>query len=198
MTGVLPWEMHPDLTEDRLAKVAELICRGRNDAVLWQNEEIGDDSWVLGCRAFQACRHQIISAEANGDFPWLSVADNSKHLVFSIGAVPVRFYRGLAEEPTSRTMRQSFPELQQMSMLFPGEEAGQLLYRFAVETDIDGTVTSIKFVGLLGETAKLIWEVPLVASVGAPISINAPADGVELDSPVVGLPKTDAGTAAAG
>ncbi len=183
----LPWQVHPDLTRERLIVIAQLIAQGRNDAVVWHNAEIGDDSWVLGCRAFQLSRYQIISAAETGNLPWLEIVDGSKHLVFKIGKVPVRFYRGLAEEPTGRTLRQTYPELNQLSLVFP-DERRELAYRFAVETDLDGSVSEIKFVGLLGDSPVLSWTVPLENMPVSVFPVAPPAGGVELDAPVVRIP----------
>jgi hypothetical protein len=194
----LPWEIHPDLTRERLVAIGHLITRGRNDAVMWQNPEIGDDGWVLGCRAFQAARYQIISAAGTEGFEWLEIVDPSKHLIFSVGGVPVRFYRGLAEEPTTRTLRQTFPELEQLALVFPGDERQDLAFRFAVETDVDGTVAVMRFVGLLGESAVLNWPVPLEGATVSIFPVAPPAAGVELPAPVVQIPGADADDAQTG
>lgn len=191
MFADLPWETHPDLTRDRLVSIGRLITRGRSDAVIWQNPEIGDDNWVLGCRAFQAARHQIISAAGTEGFEWLEIVNPSKHLIFKIGAVPVRFYRGLAEEPTTRTLRQTFPELEQLALVFPGDERQDLAFRFAVETDIDGTVAVMRFVGLLGESAVLNWTVPVEVTTVSVFPVVPPAEGVEIAAPVVQLTGAD-------
>jgi hypothetical protein len=194
----LPWEIHPDLNRDRLVAIGRLIARGRHDALMWQNPEIGDDNWVLGCRAFQAARHQIMSAAETEGFEWLEVVDHSKHLIFKIGEVPVRFYRGLAEEPTTRTLRQTFPELEQLALVFPGDERQALAFRFAVETDVDGTVSVMRFVGLLGESAVLNWAVPLEGATVSAFPVAPPAKGVELAAPIVQIPDANADDAQAG
>ncbi|MGA0604674.1 hypothetical protein ACO2Q0_01630 [Phenylobacterium sp. VNQ135] len=186
----LPWEVHPDLTKDRLVHIGQLIAKGRHDAVLFQNEEIGDDTWVLGCRAFQATRHQILTAAASEDFPWLEIIDSSKHLVFKIGAVPVRFYKGAPEEPTVRTLRQTYPELSQLGLIF-GDEREHLVYRFAVETDFDGTVAAIKFVGLLGEAPAFCWDVPLTPAMPSIFPVSPPVEGVDLGAPLVRISRDD-------
>lgn len=194
----LPWKIHPDLTRERLVTIGRLITRGRSDAVSYQNPDIGDDGWVLGCRAFQAVRHQITSAAGTEDFEWLEIVDPSKHLIFKIGEVPVRFYRGLAEEPTIRTLRQTFPELEQLALVFPGDERQDLAFRFAVDTDLDGTVAVMRFVGLLGESAVLNWPVPLYGASVSVFPVAPPAKGVELAAPVVPVPGADVDDAQTG
>lgn len=166
-----------------------MLVDGRHAALERFDEEAGDNGWTHGCRAFQFCRHRILRAIDGGEFPWLTAIDRTLQLIFSIGDVPVRIYKGDAEEPTDRTMRQSFGELRQLEMLFPEHDEGRdLAYRFAVETDIDGSVLAVKFVGLRGESAGLIWDVPLddlpayAGTVG-----RAASESVELSPPSVGV-----------
>jgi hypothetical protein len=183
-----PWDYHPELTIDRLVEVANLIVKGRDNAVEHHNEEIGDDEWVLGCRAFQLARAEILRAAASGRHEWLTIINDSKQLVFAIGSIPVRFYRGLAEEPNERTVRQSYPELKQLSLAFIEKpELEGLAFRFAVETELDGSVQSVKFVGLRGDVAECCFEVPIEQKV---VRLSAVAlareEGVALDAPNVG------------
>ncbi|MFB0611210.1 hypothetical protein [Aurantiacibacter poecillastricola] len=114
--------------------------------------------------------------------------------VFSIGGVGMRFYRGEPSDPHERALRQTFSELAQMS-LFAEEElerSGEtILYRFAVETDIDGSITQITFVVLSGSSPLIVWPVPLDQPVVgiAPIRPER-SDGVVLPFPKVS-PKKD-------
>jgi len=115
--------------------------------------------------------------------------------VFSIGEVPVRFYKGAPDEPNKRTLRQSYSELNQLS-LFGIEDSisSDLLYRFAVETDFDGTVIAISFVVLDGEVPVLTWNVPLGEPVTRIASLDVPdAQGVDLPKPKVIAPGMDQG-----
>lgn len=111
--------------------------------------------------------------------------------MFRIGEVPVRFYRGEAEKPTDRTLHQSHSELRQLELIFDAADQGKdLAYRFAVETDIDGSILRIIFVGLRDENAVLYWEVPF-GSAGATVYeiAHKPAEPVELEPPKVELPE---------
>jgi len=188
MTKTFPWDYHPDLTEDRLTAVAALIVEGRQTAVELFDEEAGDNGWTLGCRAFQFGRHRILRAVDGEEYPWLGVIDRSLQLIFKIGEVPVRIYRGEADDPTDRTLRQSLNELRQLGFSFDERDEGrELAYRFAVETDLDGSVLAVKFVGLRGETAVLNWDVP-IEGVGGGGAVGSPAtEPVELEAPAVGV-----------
>ena len=184
----LPWEYHPDLTEERIIIIACLIAAARDDAVELFDEAAGDDGWTLGCRASQFARARILRAAAEGKFLWLDLLDRSRRLVFTIGEVPVRIYRGDADEPTERTLRQSYSELQQLSFSFDKEDDGRsLAYRYAIETDVDGTVLAIKFVGLRGELAVLTWDVPLTAPSSAGTVGRPATESVELEAPIIAI-----------
>ena len=188
MSKSYPWDYHPHLTEDRLQAVAAMLVDGRHAALERYDEEAGDSGWTHGCRAFQFCRHRVLRAIDSGDLPWLTAIDRSLQLIFKIGEVPVRIYKGEAEEPTDRTMRQSFVELRQLEILFPEHDEGRdLAYRFAVETDIDGSVLAVKFVGLRGESTILNWVVPFDNSAFAGTVGRAATQSVELTPPIVGV-----------
>ena len=184
-----PWDHHSALERDRLITIAKLLERGRNDALDRFDPTIGSIGWTVGCDAFAFAKHQIETAAAEID--WLEILDPSMHFIFSIGGVPVRFYRGDPVEPNARTLKQSFSELHELS-LFGSDElvslAPEPMYRFAIETDIDGAITQISFVVLDGVAPVLTWPVPL----GEPVTRISPlwipgSDGVDLPAPAVGI-----------
>lgn len=192
MSDSKPWDYHPHLMHDRIVAVANCIAQGRSDALIRHDETIGDDGWTLGCRAFQFARFQIGRAAGIPSFEWLAIMDPSKQFIFKIGDVPVRFYKGEADEPSDRTLRQTFSELTQLAFTFGGDEGASLAYRFAIETDFDGAITSIKFVGLRGESPVFVWDVPYTTTVTLPTAVPA-TEGVELPKPEVRVPGADQG-----
>lgn len=200
MTKSFPWEYHPDLTPDRLMAVGQFIADARHDAVDRHDEAVGDNGWTLGCSAFQFARFRILTAVDGEEHEWLTAIDRSMQLIFQIGQVPVRMYKGYADEPTGRTLHQTFGELRQLDFLFAEEDEGrQLAYRYAVETDFDGSVLAVKFVGLHGHSPVFVWDVPLDANRTSLGTVGRPAtDTVELGAPTVGSPKTDVGTKGGG
>ncbi len=185
-----PWEHHPALSRDRLIAIAQLIQRGRNLALDRFDPTVGCMGWTLGCEAFAFQRHQIVQAATRVD--WLAILDPTMEFVFSIGGVPARFYRGEPNDPNARTLKQTFSELEQLS-LFSADELIRLtstpLYRFAVETDLDGSTAAITFVILSGEVPMLSWSIPLDEPVTkiSPLWIEG-SEGVELPAPSIGIP----------
>ncbi|WP_434619159.1 hypothetical protein [Azospirillum sp. B2RO_4] len=184
-----PWEHHASLTRERLITIAQLIRQGRNDALDHYNPSIGCTPWNLGCDAFSCQRFQII--EASKTIDWLDIIDPSMQFVFTIGEVPVRFYRGEPDDPSAGTLKQSYSELRQLT-LFSADELVRLtpkpLYRFAVETDFDGSLLAITFVVLNNETPVLTWQIPLDEAVSkvSPLWVEG-SEGVDLPAPTVGI-----------
>ena len=161
-----PWDFHPALTEERLSAAARLLVRGREDALAQADYWAGDDAWSIGCRAYSFSRNQVRRAAEAGRFPWLKVLDATHHFVFLIDGVPVRFFRGDAEEPTKRTLRQQQDEAAQLSLALglgsEGDTEG-LMFRLAMETGEEGAVSRVVFLVLRGEEGRVecFWPVPL-------------------------------------
>ncbi|MCB4824660.1 hypothetical protein [Roseicella aerolata] len=162
--GRLPWDLHPALTEDRLSACARLLARGRADAVAMADPWAGDDAWSIGCRAYSFSRNRLRQAAEGGRYRWLGVLDETHHFVFMIEGVPVRFFRGDAEEPSKRTLRQQESEAEQLALAL-GDAGGSegLMFRLAVETGEGGEVTRVVFLALRGEAGHVecFWPIPL-------------------------------------
>ncbi|MBB5696065.1 hypothetical protein [Muricoccus pecuniae] len=160
----MPWDLHPALTEERLSACARLLARGRTDAVAMADPWAGDDAWSVGCRAYSFSRNRLRQAAEGGRYRWLGVLDHTHHFVFLIDGVPVRFFRGDAEEPSKRTLRQQGSEAQQLALAL-GDAVGAdgLMCRLAVETGEGGEVTRVVFLALRGEEGQMecFWPVPL-------------------------------------
>jgi hypothetical protein len=95
--------------------------------------------------------------------------------------VPVRFYRGAAEEPTERTLRRQAVEVQQLSLALGEAAAEGLAFRFAVETGEGGRVERVVFLALRGEDqVECFWPVPLelptAVATGAAVQLRLIAD----------------------
>ncbi len=159
----LPWDIHPALTEERLRLCARLLANAKRDALALAAYEMGDDAWSVGCRAYAFGRQRLKRVAASGAHAWLQVMDDSHHFVFLIDQVPVRFYRGLAEEPTTRTLRRHEAEAQQLGLALGGDALDGLLFRLAVETNVAGGVERVVFLALRGEEghAECAWLIPL-------------------------------------
>ncbi|MBU8541728.1 hypothetical protein [Falsiroseomonas tokyonensis] len=171
-----PWDLHPALTAERLSACARLLARGRTDAVAMADPWAGDDAWSIGCRAYSFSRNRLRQAAEGGRYPWLGVLDSTHHFVFLIDGVPVRFFRGDAEDPTKRTLRQQETEAQQLALAFGDADTAEgLMFRLAVETGEGGEVTRVVFLALRGEdgAVECFWPVPMAPDEGTGSRRNA-------------------------
>ena len=151
----LPWDFHPALRPERLRLCARLLVSARRDALALAREELGDDNWSVGCRAFSfGCRafsfgkHRLQRVAESREHPWLRVLDGSHHFVFLIEDVPVRFYRGAADDAPERTLKRQEVEAQQLGLALGVDAAEGLVFRLAVETGPDGAAERVVFLAL--------------------------------------------------
>jgi hypothetical protein len=177
----LPWEFHPALQADRLRLCARLLVHARRDAVRLAREELGDDAWSVGCRAFAFGRRRLARVAVSGEHPWLRILDGSHHFVFLIDAVPVRFYRGTADDAPERTLKRQHLEAEQLGLALGEGAAADLMFRLAVETGPDGVAVRVVFLALRGEEGEVecFWPVPLEE----PIATSQPTRGAQLALP---------------
>ena len=199
----LPWEIHPDLTSERLEFLARLIHSVRTDAVDAHDPEKGDTAWGLGCRAHERTLFAIVNAAAGIASGWLRVIEPGLHFVFAIGAVPVRFYRGEAEHPPAKSLRRNYPEIQaaQTSFSLPGfttpaseETAVEYLWRIAIETDVEGAVDRVVLIEVADDGAtRTVYEIPKSNVRYVATTERKRREGKQLPPPRVGLKskKTD-------
>lgn len=181
-----PWEAHNELQEDRLIFLANAIKRVRHEALLMHEPSKGDTNWGLGCRVHERTCHSI--KEASNDQAWLDVIDPSLHFVFSIGGVPIRFYRGEAESPNPRHLCRRYPEIEAQQLAFEFHlEDRQWLWRMAIETDYDGEVMRIVMVQVSESgDIKNLWTIPLTGNLSIITPIHhRQREGVDLEPPVI-------------
>jgi hypothetical protein len=183
---MLPWGYSSELTEERLVKVAQLLELGRGSAVDRFDPTIGDDNWTLGVCAYNYGRFQITRAAGTPGFEWLSVINPGKHFQFSIGGVPMRFWRGDPAEPTAK-IAVATPFEQLLLDLEPGVPTAGVLFRIGVTTDVDGALLSASFVALRNDQPEVVWPLPLAEALPLIVLLDdARPEGQELPPPSVG------------
>ena len=166
----LPWEIHPALSEDRLRICARLLAHARRDAIRMASYEMGDTTWSVGCRAYAFGQQRMRRVAENRTYNWLSVLDQSSHFVFLIQDVPMRFFRGSADEPTARTLRRQHNEAQQLDLALGEDLAQGLVFRLALEAGAAEGVDRVVFLALRGEEGHVecFWPVPIDGEPGQP------------------------------
>ena len=149
MDSFVPWEKYPALELDRLVIVASAIRKGRASAVADHKPSEGDDAWTQGCLAYRRCCFSL--AEASAEHRWLTILpEEPNRFTFAISGIPLKFYKGFADDPPSRSLARSFAELGsiQQSLDFGNVPDLKHLLRVAVETDGTGAAKAIMLVEL--------------------------------------------------
>lgn len=181
-----PWLHYPSLTLENLAFVATLMRDVRDGAARLHDAEAGDTNWSFGCRVYS--RTLVQMRRAAFTTPWLTVLPETHDLrfTFTIGAVPLKFYKGDADEVPQKLLRPSFAELEQMDLVFEsdGVDCTNLL-RIAVESDLFGKTSRVTLVEVDESGIPLrVFRIPLdVANVvemkPKPINVDPPILGVK-------------------
>jgi hypothetical protein len=189
--GMRPWEYNPELTKDRLVRVAQLIERGRNDAVDRHDPAIGGDNWTRGVCAYSYARYQIMQAAGTPGFEWLGVIDDGMRFQFNIGRVPMRFWRGDVAEPSVR-IATATPTEQFLLDLEPGVPTAGVLFRIGVATDEEGAMLQACFAALRNGIAETIWPIPLADADPLVVVLDdTRPEGRELPPPAIGDRRDD-------
>ncbi len=167
----LPWDIHPALSGDRLRICARLLAHARRDAIRMASYEMGDTTWSVGCRAYAFGQQRMRRVAEKRTYNWLSVLDHSHHFVFLIQDVPVRFFRGSADEPTARTLRRQHNEVQQLDLALGEDLAQGLVFRLALEAGAAEGVDRVVFLALRGalRTNRVGASQPLCAIARRPL-----------------------------
>ena len=186
-----PWDYFPELTEEHLVAVAQVLAATRMALVPMFNEAT-DDGWSHGCRALTACRKAIMKAVRVGDLPFVEIDRSGRRFIFSIDKVPFRFFRGETEEdePVDKTISSVEEEGAQLALIFPGEHPGvHLRWRFAIEATSIGPADRIFVIGMTKSGAiECKWEVPLVdAELDDLTAADFEDEGDEVAAPDVGF-----------
>lgn len=145
---LVPSTKYPDLTDERLSAVANLLRRVRSRCVELHEPEVGDGDWSLGTRVYQ--RSYFALTELSKITDWLKMNSELKALQFSfsIGSVPLRFYKGDPEDPPSRylTLTPGEEHHKQLSFEFEGIPPLDTVLRLAVEVGASRQAVSVSLV----------------------------------------------------
>jgi hypothetical protein len=160
----LPWEYHADLTLDRLQLVAKILHDTRQGTLLLHDPGGGDTPWSLGCRAYARCAEMLIRA-AGTTCPWLRIISPTLEFIFTVGEVPVRFFRGDSSNPDGQHLRVSITEAYQYNLAF-GDTVVDLCWRIVVETNGLGETTRIVLIGsTMSGTVECSFVIPSLSEV---------------------------------
>jgi hypothetical protein len=143
-----PWTDYPELTQQQLGIVADIIRQARQATLILYDPIGGDNGWSHGCRAH--VRSVFALTEASKQYPWLTVLPEIERLraTFAIAGRPFRFYRGIPQEPPTNYLATTFAEVRQLQWVLKldGLRPIDKILRIAVETDAQGATADITLV----------------------------------------------------
>ncbi|MGH7481464.1 MAG: hypothetical protein ACRELV_04870 [Longimicrobiales bacterium] len=196
-SGLLPWEIHPALTEARLVKVGRLAWAARQSAAEDAKWEMGDYLWDIGCKAYVRTKHAIAMASKGDLADYLSFELDTLfgRFVFKIGGVPIRFYRGDPEETAPQKYAYATPrELLSLQLAFDVTDTPtpDAYFRLVVETDkkgfpIGSTLVQVDDQGKIQNP----WPIPVGPTSGVRDIAVARDQAVRLPPPPVGRETED-------
>lgn len=185
-----PWTPYPPLTLERLSAIATRLRDVRQETVDKHEPQDGDSEWSLGCRIYS--RSCFALRQAIADYDWLTILPELENLRFSfaIGNIPLRFYKGNADDPPGKYIGITFGELNQQQLLLAidGVSLTDVVLRLAIETDEERLASNVILVEMdeAGNVTNT-YEIPFDAESSNVIPFQAPP---------VSLPPVDLPTAA--
>jgi hypothetical protein len=127
-----PWEVHPELTEDRILAIGKIISKTRKEALELYEPENGDGPWSLECRIYERTMNGFLAAAKESS--WLRCIRKNLYFVALIGGVPIRFKRKDFEKASEMDIRLFYPEIMAHQLAFDFDQSGWY-WRVFIETD---------------------------------------------------------------
>ncbi len=128
MSSRHPSSFFPDLTDERLAKIAELLLDIRFNT-LREMDSPYDDSYTREATVFGRSRNLLIEQCLSRRYSWLSLANPGMDVTFRIGSVPCRFFRDDPENPDKK----GFFKRNAVDDLLAEDDSTPVMWRFVVE-----------------------------------------------------------------
>jgi hypothetical protein len=192
MNTFKPWLKYPSLTADRLSVIANIIRSVRGQAVKLYEPTSGDQPWDLGCRVYS--RTCFALRRATESYNWLTVLEERESLsfTFAVGRVPVRFFRGDAEDAPKHYLITTPAEAKQQALAleFEGITFHDEKIRIAVETGLDHLASAVTLVTMDNDGVAMEgYSIP--DDIQSAVDTTAQSAPIDLPPPViVALEKT--------
>jgi hypothetical protein len=202
---LVPWDVSPELQRERLILLAQEVARARDRIADLHEPENGDDPWSFGCRAYSRTCHGLQRLEESNKYPWLRTTRRGLSFTLFVDGVPLKFYRGDADQPNSRTLKSGLDETlraKQARLPFYDQEIAPETdgwsWLMAIDTDADGRTLQVNFL-----QANRNGETKNIFAAGESIGVLASVDdirpeGVEQEPATIGVPGDDIGNAVIG
>ncbi|WP_139282101.1 hypothetical protein [Thiothrix caldifontis] len=181
-----PWDVNPDLQQERLIQLASMLAKVRADVVDLHNPELGDTKKSLGLRVYECSRSQSIVQAGQSDFEWLGILTEDGRFTLRIGSTPVRFWKGEPEKLPSGKLLRSPEALKQIELFHSENSSDELIWFCILDTNSKKLVERAYFVGYT-ETGEISinWQIPIRSHIILMADMNHTlSESIELDSAV--------------
>jgi hypothetical protein len=173
----MPWELNPDLTEDRIITIASLIAKKRGEVIDRHDEIIlRDTPRALGMRCYECCRSEIIHMAKESEIgSWLAILTPEGRFTFCIGNTPVRFSRNDPRYLPDRKLVTSFEAQKQMDLFSDNDPFSKIIWFIVFDTFFKSAADAVYLVGYT-EAKEIIcqWQIPLEDKITLISEVNSP------------------------
>ena len=177
-----PWKINPDLQEDRIIPITQVIAEVRGEVIDRHDEELGDTRLSLGMRCYECCKTKLIRLADSKRYDWLTNLTKTGRFTFRIGNTPVRFVRYDPKKLPWTKLIPSEYAARQLNLLnyFPEyKQHADVIWYFVFDTEYNHPADRIYFVGyrMNKDKSKEIickYQISLEGKKGLLFEVNAP------------------------
>ncbi|WP_072067910.1 hypothetical protein [Pluralibacter gergoviae] len=139
----LPWTFHPQLTEERLSIIAEILLKVQEDTHDLLSS-IDDDNYSRATCTFARQKNRIKRLCLSKKHSWLGLVNPHNDYTITIGGIPIRSF---TDDPTN-PQRANFFRRNSVDQLFAPEDTVPTIWRFVVEKpEFEGEGGRVHFAG---------------------------------------------------
>lgn len=184
-----PWEVHPELTEERLLVIGRIFSRTRKEALELYDPASGDGLWSLECRIYERTINSFLLAARK--HPWLRCIKRNLYFVLLVGGVPIRFKRKDFESAATMDIRLFEEEIIAHQLAFDYDPSGWY-WRVFIETDENRDIlrlvlAQITEVGITRNAYNIPVTGPVTLAASVTPTLRAPAP---VEKPKLGMKKS--------
>lgn len=138
----LPWDFHPQLTEERLTIIAKELLQVLNDTYAQLSTTL-DNNYTRSTCTFGRQWQLLIDLCLSGQYDWLHLTNAGLDITFTIDTIPVRFF---TDDPAN-PKKDGFYRRNPADQLFAPEVNIPVLHRFVVEKpEFEGEGAKVHFI----------------------------------------------------
>ncbi|CAI1655949.1 hypothetical protein [Serratia liquefaciens] len=139
----LPWEFHPQLSEERLTIIAEEFLKVLENTHEQLSSQL-DDNYTRGTCTFGRQKNRIVQLCMEKKYDWLGLLNSTYDYTITIEGIPIRSF---SDDP-SNPKKQNFFRRNNVDQLWATEDTVPTIWRFVVEKpEFEGEGAKVHFAG---------------------------------------------------